>query len=88
MPQDFLNNTDYLALHAKELDVLSLSAKSHKLLIDVGVETIGDCADYFLTTRIIRTSNERFDVIQVMETEVMDKLKEQGYWATVSNWLP
>lgn len=87
MSQDFYNSPEYLSLHDKSLDLLGLSPESKKLLTGVGLETVGDCVDYFIAVRKTPTVNFRLGIVDVMETEVSDKLKELGYWKVISDFI-
>ena len=66
------------ALYGIPIDVLGLSDNAKLLLARVGVETVGDCVDYF--NRGIDVMCEApFGFFDVMANEVRLKLIEHGY---------
>lgn len=83
---EFLNSPEYLSLYDKPIQELELSEETTDLLLKESMISVGDCLDFFLTGKqgdaLILISR---DAVQIMNGEVLTKLKETGYWAIIDD---
>lgn len=70
---------EYLALYNIPMAELGLSELAIRTIKKLGVTTVGDAIDYFVVAHSAMISTPA-EFAAVMETQIMEKLKELGYW--------
>jgi hypothetical protein len=75
------DNPQHDALYHIPIETLRLSDKAIKAVKRTGIETVGDCVDFF--ARIANGGSPglvRFNFTEAMFNEVKPKLEAHGYW--------
>ena len=78
---------NYEHLYDVPIETLNLSDEAWKAVSRVGMTTVGDCIDHYQ-----RYGNGAMICVpglfmQIMENEVMEKIKAHGYWQYVTSSL-
>ena len=72
------------ALYSVPIEKLELSVKAINVLKRYGVNSVGDCIDFYYHCRsgTVEVSHE---FMTTMEGEVQEKLRAHGYWSLVED---
>lgn len=73
------DNPQHDALYHIPIETLGLSEKVVKTVKRTGIETVGDCVDFFARGNGALIT-VRFGFFEVMESSVLPKLEAHGYW--------
>ena len=79
MSENFSDTPEHDALHEIPVESLGLSEAAIKVVLRMGMTTVGDCVDFF-----VRGADAMIPIrppaINLMYNEVKPKLEEHGYW--------
>ena len=80
MSHDYWDDSKYEALYHIPIESLGLSESAIQIMKRTGITSVGDCVDWHVRALSLTTGSTPVGLIEIMMTEVKQRLEEHGYW--------